>query len=183
MEDKLLQFNEELANTAQHFKEEVGGIRSNRPTPKLVEDIKVDYLGQQLPIKQLASIAIVPPRELQISVWDAQAAPLIGKAIEAANIGVTANVQGSMVRIHLPPLSEERREELIKLIKNIAEEHRIRVRSLREKYKKAVKQAEDNKDIDKDQRFRLQKKIQDAVQKSNKNIEVLLDSKIKEIQE
>ena len=72
---------------------------------------------------------------------------------------------------------------MIKLIKNIAEEHRIRVRSLREKYKKAVKQAEDNKDIDKDQRFRLQKKIQDAVQKSNKNIEELLDSKIKEIQE
>ena len=123
MEDKLLQFNEELANTAQHFKEEVGGIRSNRPTPKLVEDIKVDYLDQQLPIKQLASISIVPPREIQISAWDVQAAPLIGKAIEAANIGVTANVQGNIIRINLPPLSEERRAELIMLIKNIAEEH------------------------------------------------------------
>ena len=183
MEDKLLQFNEELANTAQHFKEEVGGIRSNRPTPKLVEDIKVDYLGQQLPIKQLASISIVPPREIQISAWDVQAAPLIGKAIEAANIGVTANVQGNIIRINLPPLSEERRAELIKLIKNIAEEHRIRVRSLREKYKKAVKQAEDAKEIDKDRRFRLQEKIQEAVQKSNKEIEELLDNKIKEIQE
>jgi ribosome recycling factor len=183
MEDKLLQLNEELASTAQHFKEEVGGIRSNRPTPKLVEDIKVDYFGQQMSIKQLASISVVPPRELQISAWDAQSAPLIGKAIEAANIGVTANVQGSLIRINLPPLSDERRQELIKLIKNISEEHRIRVRSLREKYNKLVKQAEDDKEVDKDQRFHFQEKIQNAVKKSNKDIEEMLENKVKEIQE
>jgi ribosome recycling factor len=183
MEDKLLQLNEELAAAIQHFKDEIGGIRSNRPTPKLVEDIKVDYFGQQLPIKQLASVSVVPPRELQISAWDAQSAPLIGKAIDAANIGVTANVQGNVIHVNLPPLSEERRQELVKLIKNISEEHRIRIRSLREKYNKSIKQAEDDKEIDKDQRFRFQERNQKAVNESNKEIEEIVDNKIKEIQE
>src|SRR3989338_7656704 len=107
---------EKNAKTAiENLRAEFSGIRANRPNPKLVEDIRVDYLGQQLTIKQLGSITILPPRELDISVWDKDAVSTVVKAIETSGRGLTANTDGNLIRINLPTLTDERRQEFAKL--------------------------------------------------------------------
>ncbi|MEK9186041.1 MAG: ribosome recycling factor, partial [Patescibacteria group bacterium] len=110
---------QKLKTFVDGLRQEFLNIRTNRPTAKLVEDIKVDYLGQQLTIRQLGSITIVPPREIDISVWDKEALGAVIKAVEASGRGLTANTQGNLIRINLPTLTDERRQELIKLIKSI----------------------------------------------------------------
>ena len=90
-------------------------VRGNRPSPVLVENLRVDYFGQSLSVKQLGSISINPPREIDINVWDKNAIPGVVKAIETA--GFSANFEGKIIRINLPPLNEERRQELVKIVK------------------------------------------------------------------
>jgi len=165
------------------LKQEFLAIRANRPTTKLVEDIKVDYLGQQLAIKQLGSISIVPPREIDINLWDKNAATAVAKAIENAKIGLTPNIDGSLIRLNLPTLTQERREELIKLVKAVAEQHKIKVRLLRDEANKNIDQLFKDKKISEDQKFKEKKQLQDSVVKLNQEIDKLLIAKIKEINE
>lgn len=183
MNEEINNLESELKAVIESLKNELSSIRGNRPTSKLVEDIKVEYFDKKLPLKQLASIAVVPPREIQITVWDKSAAIAVAKAIDTANIGISANVQGNLIRINLPPLSEERRQELIKLIKSMTENYRIRIRKMREGYNKKIRQAEDDKKIGKDEKFKFQEQVQVLIDTINKEVEVLLDNKIKELQE
>ena len=159
------------------LKQEFAGIRSNRPTAKLVEDIKVDYFDQRMSIKQIGSVSIVPPREINISVWDRNAAGVVAKAIETSNLGVGVSVDGNLVRVTLPVLTEERRKELAKLVKGLTEQSRIKIRALRDEANKKTK------DLPEDQKFKLKDQIQGAVDKVNKEVEDLLENKIKEINE
>lgn len=165
-----------------HFQRELSGIRGGRPTTKLVEDIQVDYFGQKMAVKQLGSISIVLPREVQISAWDKAVAPAIGKAIEVA-LNVGANTEGNLVRINLPPLSEERREELTKIVKKEAERARIQIRALRDDVLKTIKGQEDKGEITEDDKFKLKERIQKDIDKTNEEIEKILENKIKEISE
>ncbi len=182
MELEIKNLEKGLDDVALRFKEEVAGIRGNRPTTKLVEDIKVDYFGQKLPIKQLGSISVVLPREIQISVWDGGAVAAVAKAIESASIGINPSVQGNLIRVNLPPLSEERRKELIKLVGSLAEKYRIQIRSLRDDYNKKIKKAESEDEINEDDKFKFLGRIQKAVDAANGNIENYLGNKIKEIE-
>ncbi|MEK7590260.1 MAG: ribosome recycling factor [Patescibacteria group bacterium] len=177
MEEIIKDLEQKTKTIFDALRQEIVSIRTNRPTAKLVEDIKADYFGQQMSIKQLASISIVPPREIDISVWDKNALAPIVKAIESSNLGVTANTDGNLIRINLPPLTDERRKELIKLIKGIVEQSRIKIRAMRDEANKKTKDAPE------DQKFKLKEKIQDIVDKTNKEIEALLAAKIKEIEE
>jgi len=164
-------------------KSELSGIRANRPTPHLVEDIKVSYAESMLPIKQLGSISIVPPREIQINVWDTGAVQAIAKAIENANIGMNPSIQGATVHMHMPSLNEERRNELMKITKTITERFRIQVRSIRDEINKKVQQLETAKEINEDEKFKLKKKIQEIVDATNASIDAMLEHKLKEIKE
>lgn len=177
MNDELRDLEQKTQAIFESLRQELFGIRTNRPTTKLVEDIKVDYFGQQLPIKQLGSISIAPPREIDISVWDKNAVAPAVKAIETSGLGVSASPDGNLIRINLPPLTDERRKELTKLVKNMAEQSRIKIRALRDEANKKIK------DLPEDEHFKLKNKIQEAVDKANKEIENLLDSKLKEINE
>lgn len=164
------------------FRQELSGIRGGRPVSKLVEDISVDYFGQKLAIKQLGSISVVLPREIQIAVWDKNIVPPIGKAVEAAlNVGV--NIEGNIARVNLPPLSEERRGELTKVVKKEAEEARIKIRALRDDILKKIKTGEEEGKITEDDKFKLKEQIQKSVDKVNEEIEKSLENKIKEISE
>ncbi len=172
-----------LKAISEYLRQEFSGVRTNRPNPKLIEDIKAEYFEVPTPIKQLGSIAIVPPCELQISVWDTNAVAPIAKAIEAAGMGLSVSVSGNIVRVSLPTLSEERRGELVKIAKTLSEESRIKVRGTRDEANKKAEVAEKAKTISEDAKFNLKKKIQEAVDKTNKEIESLLLMKIKEIEE
>lgn len=183
MEDFIKDFELKAKTFVDSLKQELTGVRANRPTTKLVEDIKVDYYNQQVPIKQLASINIVPPREIDISVWDKNAVASVIKAIETSKLGVTANTEGNLIRINLPPLTDERKQELTKYVKSLVETSRIKIRALRDESNKKITQAAEAKTITEDQKFKFKKQIQDSTDKINKEIDNLLLSKIKEINE
>ncbi|MEK7657623.1 MAG: ribosome recycling factor [Patescibacteria group bacterium] len=177
------EFDEKISGILKFFKEQMAGIRSNRPSAKLVEDILVDYFGQKLPIKQLGSISVIPPREIQISIWDNQVINSVAKTIESSGLNVAANIDGNLIRINLPALSEERRQELVKLVKKEAEEARIKIRHSRDEQNKKNSQREENKEISEDQKFRLKEDTQKAIDEVNGEIEQILENKIKEINE
>lgn len=184
MVDQLLKDLEKSAKTIfESLKLELSGIRTNRPNPQLVENVKVEYMGQPMTIKQLGSISIVPPREIDISPWDKSYVPAIIKGIETSGMGLTANTDGNLIRINLPTLTDERRQELIKLIKSMAEQTKIRIRSLRDDVNKKVEAAFKEKIVSEDQKFKGKDKIQKVIDKTNVDIETLLSGKIKEINE
>lgn len=176
METNLKQFELKLKNIIDRFKNELSGIRTNRPSPKLVEDIRVDYFGQLLSIKQLASIAIIPPREININLWDKNAVSPTVKAIESSGLGLSANIDGTMIRLHLPQMTDERRQEITKLVKSLAENYRIKIRSARDEENKKAKVL-----TDEDEKFKSIKKVQELVDKYNQEIEINLENKIREI--
>ena len=180
--DHLKDLELKSAEIVKHFKDELSGIRGGRPVSKLVEDIPVDYFGQKLAIKQLGSISVVLPREIQIAVWDKNIAPTIGRAVEAA-LNVGTNIEGNLVRVNLPPLSEERRGELNKVVKKEAEEARIKIRALRDDVLKRIKSEEEEGKITEDDKFKLKEQIQKSVDKMNGEIEKILENKIREISE
>ncbi|PIU98233.1 ribosome recycling factor [Candidatus Wolfebacteria bacterium CG03_land_8_20_14_0_80_40_12] len=165
----------------KYFKEQLTGIRGGRPNAKLVEDISVEYFGQKLPLKQLGSINVVLPREIQISVWDKNAASLVLKTIESSDLKVGVNLEGSLVRINLPPLSSERRQELIKLAKREVDKIKIEIRQIRDEINKEINVQFENKQISKDDKFKLKEKVQKHIDKINEEIESMLENKIKDI--
>lgn len=181
--DLLKNLELKIAEAIKHFKEQLSTIRGGRPSSKLVEDILVEYFGQKLSIKQLGSISIVPPREIQISVWDKNAASAVLKAIEASNLNISANLEGNLIRINLPPLSGERRQELIKIAGKEAEEAKIKVRGIRDEINKEINHQFDDKKISEDDKFKFKEKVQESIDKTNEEIEKILENKIREIEE
>ena len=172
----LKELEQKFNNLTLKFKDELSSLRTNRPTPKLVDSIKAEYAGNFLAINQLGSISIEPPRSIIITPWSTDSAPPIVKAIEAANIGVGAAQQGNIIRVTLPELTEERRQELIKLVRKMAEETRIRMRIERDEVNKIV-----NQEADKNEKFRAKEALQKLVDKFNQEVDKVVDTKIQEI--
>lgn len=177
MDSLLKQFETDLKSAADHFKDECSGIRTNRPSSRLVEEVKVEYFGQMTPVKQLGSIMIIPPREMAISVWDKAAVAEVAKAIENAQLGLSVSVDGSTVHCALPLLTDERRAELIKIAKAIAEKERIKIRGFRDDVNKKIKSQE----LDEDMQFRMKENVQKATDATNAIVETILTAKIQEI--
>lgn len=180
--DILKNLEVKTLEAVRNFKDQLAGIRGGRPSSKLVEDIQVEYFGQKMSIKQLGSINVLPPREIQISTWDKQVVSIIAKAIETA-LSVSVNTEGNLLRVNLPALSNERRQEIIKLVKKEAEEAKIRIRSIRDDANKEIGRQFDDKKIGEDEKFNLKEKVQKSVDKANEEIENVLGAKIKEIEE
>ncbi len=178
MEQDLKKLEQDFSHLVSRFKDELATIRTNRPTTKLVEDIKVEYLGSWLTVKQLGAISVVPPREINISVWDKNALAAVAKAIEASSLGLSVAVDRNIIRIALPTLTLERRKELERLVRGITEKERIKVRMMRDDIIKKARQQEDE-----DLEEFMKKKVQAAVDKTNKQLEDLLTAKVKEINE
>lgn len=172
-----------LKQAVEHLKTELQSVRGNRPSLGLLEDIKVDYYGQALALKQLGSLAIRPPRDIEVNVWDKSAVGAVAKAIEAVKAGFSVASEGNIVRVSLPPLTNERRAELEKLVKKMAESSRIAVRNERDEAIKKTKAAEEERKLNEDDVFRAKEEIQKTVDKVNQNIESLLEAKLKELAE
>lgn len=172
----------ELEKATAKFKQDLQTIRSNRPSTDMLQDVKVSYYDQMLTVKELGSLAVIPPREISITVWDKSAIPHVAKAIEAANIGLSVQHDGNVIRAFLPVLTEERREELTKLVKRTAESARITVRSRRDECMKKIKAAVDSKQMGEDAAFKTKEKAQRAVDAANTEIESSVERKTKELQ-
>ena len=166
----------------QAIKEEVATVRGSRPTPALVEDIMVEYYGQKMPIKQMGSIGLVPPREIQISVWDQSAVSLVAKAV-SEKLNIQASPDGNVVHVNLPSLTQERKDELIKMVRGKIEDARIKSRTMRDEIKKKVADMEKAGDLTEDDKFELNENMQKAIDAFNKDLDMMLEKKTAEINE
>ncbi|MEK7077433.1 MAG: ribosome recycling factor [Patescibacteria group bacterium] len=183
IDNVLKELEGQLKNSAEKLRQELQGVRSNRPSVELVENISVVYFDQPMTIKQLASLGVKMPREIDITVWDHNAVNPIMKAIQDAGIGLSLSNEGNMIRAFLPVLTEERRQELTKIVKKMAEEVRIRVRGHRDDGNKKIKSAEAAKELNEDEAFKAKEKIQKLTDEANKQIEAMVESKFTELQE
>jgi ribosome recycling factor len=172
-----------LAAVTAKLKQEFGQIRGNRPSPDMVQDIRINLYDQMLTIRELGSLNILPPRTIQITVWDSDAIPAIMKAIDDAHLGLSTNNDGNTIRATLSALGDERREEMGKLIKKLSEETRIQIRSRREDAVKRLKDSENKKEITKDDAFQGKEKIQKVTDKANGEVEALVNGKLQELGE
>jgi ribosome recycling factor len=170
-----------LAGATGKLKQEMGAIRGNRPTVEMVQDIRLNWYDQPLTIKELGSISVVPPRTIQITVWDQGAVHAVMKAIDGAHAGLSASNDGNIIRASLSSLGDERREEMTKLVKKTAEAIRVQIRSHRDDAMKRLVNALRAKEITEDDVFRGKEKIQKAVDTANADVEAMVESKIAEL--
>ncbi|MEK7195533.1 MAG: ribosome-recycling factor [Patescibacteria group bacterium] len=182
-ENNLKNLEMELRNTSEKLRTDLGAIRGNRPSVDLIQGIKVSVYNQIMDIKQLGSITIMPPRSVVVNVWDKKAVGVVMKAIESAKIGLSVSNDGNNVIASLSQLGNERREELMKLVKKTTESLRIQVRSHRDEAIKKIKELEANKEISEDESFKTKEKVQKIVDDTNRQIESLLEAKLKELSE
>ena len=183
MEQLIQSFKVRTAGIVDRFKKEISSVRTNRPSASFVEDIKVTYYDQTMPLNQVGSVGITPPREIHIQVWDKAATAAVVKAIESSSLGLTPSVEGNVVRLFLPELSEERREEFVRHVKKISEQHRIELRHARDEANKEIKKKEEDGELTEDEKFKVKEEVQKVVDETNKAIETALEGKIYEIKE
>ena len=160
---------------------ELRGIRTGRASGALLESIKVDYYGSKLPINQLGNINIPQPRLIEIKVWDQNAVAPVEKAIISANIGLNPSNEGSIIRLQVPSLTAERREELVKRVHEIVEDFRIEVRNIRRDANNKLKSLKKDSEISEDDSFKSTENIQKLTDDYIKKINEILESKEKEI--
>ena len=171
----------QLKDAVDKFKIRIQQFRTGRATPALVENIIVDYYGTPTPLKAMAAISNPEPRQLLIQPWDKGAVQAIEKAIASSPLGINPVAERSQIRITIPPLTEERRKELVRLLGQATEEARILVRRVREEEMKDIDRREKSGDISEDEKFRARDATQKIVDNTNKEIDALRENKEKEI--
>ena len=172
---------ERMHKTITVLKTELGGLRAGRANPQVLDRILVDYYGTPTPIQQLGNISTPEPRMLLISVWDNKAIPAVEKAIQKSDLGINPANDGKVIRLVFPELNEERRKELVKIVKKYGEESKIAIRAIRRDANEQVKKDEKDKLITEDDRETLDDKIQKLTDDLIKEIDGILAAKEKEI--
>ena len=182
MSDQILEAHKEnFAKALDHFKFELGSVRTGRANPALLSTVTVESYGSKAPLEHVASITVSDARTLVISPWDKSQLQAIERGISVANLGFNPSNDGSVIRISLPPLNEERRKEMVKLLGQIAEKGKIGIRNVREEVMKELKKAESDGKMSKDELVRVQKKLQEEIDKYNAEIKQHAEAKEKEI--
>lgn len=181
MTDILEKFKNEIQAAAEHLKTEYGALRVSRATPALVENIPVDYYGAKTPLKQLASITAPEPKILVIEPWDKNAVAAVEKAILNSNLGLSPIVDKNIVRINMPPLSEERRRDLIKIVNRKLEEAKIKSRTERDKTVKLIQDLHGAKKLTEDEKFKMKDRVQKMMDEGTAVLEETARLKEKEI--
>ena len=181
MEKVFAMVEEKMGKTVSVLSAEFASIRAGRANSAVLDKIKVDYYGTPTPINQMAAVSVAEARILTIQPWDVSTLHPIEKAIQASDIGVNPQNDGRIIRLVFPQLTEERRKELCKDVKKLAEDSRIAVRSIRRDGIDKVKKMEKASEITEDDLKIAEKKLQDLTDKYIKNIDKLADEKEKEI--
>lgn len=181
MKEVIEEIKKRMQKTIHTLKEEFSHIRTSRASISLLEGIKVDCYGQKLSIPQIATINIVEGKILVIQPWDLSLLKEIEKAIQKSDLGINPTSDGKTIKLVIPPLTEERRKELVKVVQKMAEEARIAIRNLRREALEKFKTAKKNKEISEDDYNRLEKEVQKIHDEFIKNVDKLLAEKEREI--
>ncbi len=177
LQDKDLQFKKII----EHAHQEFGSIRTNRATPSLLENIKIDAYGTQTPLIQLASITLPEPTQLLVEVWDKNLLKEVEKNIHQANLGLSVSNEGDHLRVVVPAMTDETRQQIIKSLHKKLEEIKISIRNLRDKIKEEILKAEKEKEISEDEKYKLIEELDKKTKDYTQQVEDLAIKKEKEI--
>jgi ribosome recycling factor len=183
MEALLKDVSGKMARSIESFKKELGKIRTGRASFSLLDGIKVDYYGTPTPLQQVGTLSVPESRLITVTPWDAKMIGPIEKAIQSSGLGLNPVNDGKIVRIPIPPLTEERRKELVKLVKKMAEDARVAVRNIRREAIERVKEKEKKKEISEDEMKRGQDRVQKETDAFIRKIDEILKVKEQEIME
>jgi ribosome recycling factor len=181
--DALAQAKVRMEKAVEDFRKDLSGVRTGRANVALLDHVKVDYHGTPMPINQLGTMAVPDPTLIVISPWDPTAVPMIDKAIRSSDLGLNPTNDGKMLRVPIPPLTEERRKELVKHIHKVLENHRTAVRNIRRDIKEAIEKLEKEKKISEDDKKRSLDELEKLTHSETKKIEDLSAAKEKEVME
>jgi len=172
---------QKMKKSIDSFKKDLGTLRTGRANPAMLDLIRVDVYGQKMPINQLATVTVPEPRTISIQVWDKNNVKLIDSEIQKSNLGVNPQVDGQIVRIHIPQLTEERRKELTKVLKNLGEKGKVSIRNIRRECNDNIKQLLKEKKISEDESKNYESEVQKSTDENISLIEKILAEKEKEI--
>ena len=175
--------HDKMAKAITHLKEEFGAVRTGRASSSLVEKLKVDYYGTDVPLQQLAGFSVPEPRVLVISPYDKGAIKGIEKAIQTSDLGITPNNDGVIIRLVFPQLTEERRKDLVKIVKHRAEEAKVAVRNVRRQARHDLEALEKDGDLSRDELERAEKELEGYTHKVVADIDDLTHHKEQELLE
>jgi ribosome recycling factor len=182
MAEELIDVTKERMNkTISVLKSELSTLRAGRANPQLVERIMVDYYGTPTPINQLGNISTPEARMLVIAAWDNKAIPAIEKAIQKSDLGINPSNDGKVIRLMFPELTEERRKELVKVVRKKGEESKVAIRAIRRDVNEQIKKEKKDSQITEDDQKHLEEKAQKLTDELIKEIDSILAAKEKEI--
>jgi ribosome recycling factor len=181
--DAMAQARTRMEKAVEDFRKELAGLRTGRANVALLDHIRVDYHGTAMPVNQLGALSVPEPTMIVISPWDPGAVPLIDKAIRTSDLGLNPTNDGKVVRVPIPPLTEDRRKEIVKHLHKVLENHRTAVRNIRRDIKEAVDKLEKDKKISQDEQERTLAELDKMTHSETKKIEDLSAMKEKELME
>ncbi len=174
-------YNNKMLKTYNVFQQELSSLRTGRANAAMLDIVKVDVYGQKMPINQLGTITTPEPRSINIQVWDSNNVPLVDSAIKKSELGLNPQIEGQLIRLPVPDLSEERRSEIKKIIKSMGEKCKVSIRNIRREANDELKKLLKEKEISEDDLKKKEKIIQDYTDNQIKIIDERVSSKEKEI--
>jgi len=183
MQDAIKESETKMQKALEVLKKNFSAVRTGRANPALLDHVSVDYYGSPVPLKQLASIAVPEPRQLLVTPYDKTSAQAIEKAIMTSDLGINPKREAGVIRLMLPEPSEERRKEMVKVIKKEAEESKVAIRNVRREANDSLKKQKNEKKITEDDEKSLDKKVQDLTNKYCSDVDQLVATKQKEVME
>ena len=174
-------YSSKMDKSIQSLKKDISTLRTGRANTNMLDTIKVDVYGQQMPIDQLATISIPEARLISIQVWDKSNTALIESTIQKSELGINPQIDGQIIRLRIPDLTEERRKDLIKILKGMGEKGKIAIRNIRREANEELKKKLKDKIISEDDSKNFEKNIQKITDSNIENIEKILSDKEKEI--
>jgi ribosome recycling factor len=183
IDDTLAELEKDTAKAHEALRRELTKIRTGRAHPSILESVRVEIYGSSMPISQCASVNVPEARLLTVKPWDKTQLKAIEKAIVTSPLGLNPQSDGEILRIPMPPLSEERRRELIKLVKKQGEDTKVAIRKARHEAKDMLTSLKNDGEISEDDLERAQKKVEDLIQKANAEVDAIVARKDKDLLE
>ena len=180
-EFKISDYSSKMEKTISSFNKDLITLRTGRANASMLDKIRVDVYGQQMPINRLATISVPESRLISIQVWDKGNCNLIDSAIQKSDLGINPQVDGQIIRLRIPDLTEERRKELIKILKNMGEKSKVSIRNIRREANDDLKGKLKEKKISEDENSNFEKNIQNITDEFINKIEKIIEDKEKEI--
>lgn len=183
MQTQLKNAEDSMTRRIDHMKNEFASIRAGRANPAVLDKVKVDYYGTPTPVNQLAAVSVTEARTLTIQPWDMSVLKIIERAIQTSDIGINPQNDGKVIRLIFPPLTEDRRKEIVKDVLKIAEETKVQIRNCRRETMDKLKAMKKKSELTEDDLKIAEKKTQDLTDKFVKQVDSLSSAKQKELLE